>query len=57
MIEIQAADRCHNCPEFQAETKKAILYCDGEPAEVTIYVVCAYAAKCEAIKKYLEGQK
>lgn len=57
MIELQIESYCHECPEFEAETKKSYLSADGKIVAVECAFVCEHAQKCKYIKHFLEDRQ
>lgn len=52
MIELQVADYCHNCPEFEADVQlpRRRLYPDGELAVIGDTIVCCkHRTRCYSI--------
>ena len=56
MIELKVEDYCHECTEFEAETRKGFLTADGTIVAVECVVVCKNRQQCRYIKRFLEGQ-
>lgn len=52
MIKLVVKEYCHNCPNFEAVTDKALM-CDGDA--ITI-VSCEHCEKCEKIAKYMGAE-
>lgn len=58
MIKLKVEEYCHDCPDFEADVYKA--RCDN--LEMLAFVThttitCAHAARCRAVKRYLEKQQ
>lgn len=58
MIELKVEEYCHDCPDFEPDVHKD-KYVD---AEDNLYlqrttIRCEHAARCRAVKRYLEKQK
>lgn len=52
MIELQVADYCHACPEFEADVQLPRLYPDGEFDDVVIgdtIIRCKHRTRCYSI--------
>lgn len=56
MIDLKVEDYCHECPEFEADTRKSALFADGEIVAAECVIVCEHSAKCAHIKQFLEDQ-
>lgn len=54
MINLKVEAYCNNCPEFDP-WRTATLYGDEDAVEVVVQ--CEHAAKCRAIKNYLEKEE
>lgn len=54
LIELNILERCHNCPEFEADTVKSIYYADTEKCRVDIQIICKNRGLCDRILEYLE---
>lgn len=57
MIELKVEEYCHNCPDFEADVVKnrirdVVVFVDYTDTTIT----CAHAARCRAVKRYLEKQ-
>lgn len=63
MIELKVESYCHDCPDFEADVSKRreTLRDDGSDVALLEYqytmVRCAHAARCRAVKRYLEKQQ
>lgn len=68
MIELKVEEYCHNCPDFEADVTKhggmRLYDYPWVPGESEVEVVgvhttvrCAHAARCRAVKRYLEKQQ
>lgn len=53
MIELNILARCQNCPEFNAETRKEVIYGDTEKV-VNTEIICENRGLCDRIFEHLE---
>lgn len=62
MIEVDVADYCQNCPEFEPVAEKAVLY-SGEEHHADMAVRCKHKYRCKGMEKKIrekienEGQQ
>lgn len=56
MIVLSIKESCHNCPDFETETFKEILYGSDVDAEVNIQISCTHRGLCDRIRDQLKDE-
>lgn len=57
MITLNTLDRCQDCPEFEPEVHKEILYGDTSVAGVNTTITCANRRLCDRMLERLQSEK
>lgn len=55
MITLKVMDRCQNCPEFEVDANKSIIYGDAETT-TDIVVCCKNESLCNTLMEFLKKE-